>query len=180
MLSQLHTSMFCAIDRQLYSTTNYSDLRWIISYWSLNCRPLYLYLWTLYRSSTACNPNWFIYFTPSKFFIIFFLICRCRLKAKGGSIWFSGSKPPSLSIRYLAIKKYLKKLPPQPYLIDKDENCYDQGCNDIGVVIATKWRYYLFYLQPYFPALGTVLPKSITGAFSSNSRLNVREVLSHI
>ena len=38
----------------------------------------------------------------------------------------------------------------------------------------TKWRYYLFYLQKYFS--GTVLPKSFTGAFSSNSRLDVREV----
>ena len=54
--------------------------------------------------------------------------------------------------------------------------CYNQGCNDIGVVIATKWRYYLFYLQNYFSAMGTVLPKSFTGVFSSNSRLNVREV----
>ena len=36
--------------------------------------------------------------------------------------------------------------------------CYDQGCNDIGVVIATKWRYYLFYLQQYISALGTVPP----------------------
>ena len=34
-----------------------------------------------------------------------------------------------------------------------------QGCNDIGVIIATKWRHYLFYLQK-----GTVLPKSFTGA----------------
>ena len=50
--------------------------------------------------------------------------------------------------------------------------CYDQGCNDIGVVIATKWRHYLFYLQQYFSALGTVLPKSFTGAFSSNSHLD--------
>ena len=53
--------------------------------------------------------------------------------------------------------------------------CCDQGCNDIGVVIATKWSHYLLYLQQYF-SLGTVLLKSITGAFSSNSRLDVREV----
>ena len=56
------------------------------------------------------------------------------------------------------------------------KTCYDQGYNDIGVVIATKWRHYLFYLQPYFSALGAVLPKSFTGAFSSDSRLDVREV----
>ena len=40
--------------------------------------------------------------------------------------------------------------------------CYDQGCNDIGVVMATKWCHYLFYLQQYFSTLGTVLPKSFT------------------
>ena len=54
--------------------------------------------------------------------------------------------------------------------------CYDQGCNEIGVVIATKRRHYLFYLQQYFSALGTVLSKSFTGAFFYNSRLDVREV----
>ena len=31
--------------------------------------------------------------------------------------------------------------------------CYDQGYNDIRVVIATKWPHYLLYLQPYFSAL---------------------------
>ena len=56
-------------------------------------------------------------------------------------------------------------------LLDKDEN----GCNDIGVVIATKGSHYLLCSQQYF-SVGTVLPKSITGAFSSNSRLDVREV----
>ena len=56
------------------------------------------------------------------------------------------------------------------------EICYDQGCNDIGVVIATKLCHYLFYLQQYLSALGAVLRKSFTRAFSSNSRLDVREV----
>ena len=41
--------------------------------------------------------------------------------------------------------------------------------------MATKGRHYLLCLQQYF-SVGTVLPKSITGAFSSNSRLDVREV----
>ena len=72
-------------------------------------------------------------------------------------------------------KQRFGKLPPQLYQI-KMKICYDQGCNDIGVVIATKWRYYLFYLQQYISALGTVLRKSFTGAFSSNSSLDVREV----
>ena len=53
------------------------------------------------------------------------------------------------------------------------KNFYHQGYNDIWVVIATKWCHYLCYWQPYFLALGTVLPKSFTRAFSSNSCLNV-------
>ena len=47
---------------------------------------------------------------------------------------------------------------------------------DTGVVITTRWCYYLFYLQQCFSSLGTVLPNSFTGAFSSNSHLDVREV----
>ena len=31
------------------------------------------------------------------------------------------------------------------------------SCDDIGVVIPANWRHYLFYLQPYFSALGIVL-----------------------
>ena len=50
---------------------------------------------------------------------------------------FQGQYLPSLSIIYLAINKVLEKLPPQLYQI-KMKICYDQGCNDIGVVIATK------------------------------------------
>ena len=53
---------------------------------------------------------------------------------------------------------------------------HEQGFNDIGIVIATKWRHCLFYLQQYFSALGTVPTKLFTGAFFSNSRLDVREV----
>ena len=39
--------------------------------------------------------------------------------------------------------RLVASLQPQLYL-DKDENgnCYDQGYNDIGVVIAAKWRHY--------------------------------------
>ena len=47
----------------------------------------------------------------------------------------------------------------------KVEICYDQDYNDIGVVIATKRGHWLLYLQLYFSALGTFLPKSFTGAF---------------
>ena len=56
-------------------------------------------------------------------------------------------------------------------VLDKDKNLLRSGrCSDIGVIIATKWRYYLFYLQEYISALGTALSKSFTIAFSSNSR----------
>ena len=87
---------------------------------------------------------------------------------------FQGQYLPSLSINYVAINKVLEKLPPQLYKI-KMKICYDQGCNGIGVVIATKC-YYLFYLQQYISTLATVLPKLFTGTFFFNSGLNVREV----
>ena len=58
---------------------------------------------------------------------------------------FSGSIPPNFEHNYVAI---------------------DKGFNDIGVVIATKWRHCLFYLQQYFLALGTVPTKSFTATFS--------------
>ena len=38
------------------------------------------------------------------------------------------------------------------------------------------YRGYLFYLQQYISALGTVLRKLFTGAFSFNGSLDVREV----
>ena len=50
---------------------------------------------------------------------------------------FQGQYPPSLRINYATINKDLENLPPQLYQI-KMKICYDQGYNDIGVVIATK------------------------------------------
>ena len=50
---------------------------------------------------------------------------------------FQGQYLPSLSINYVALNKELEKLPPQLYQI-KMKICYDFGCNDIGVVVATK------------------------------------------
>ena len=52
---------------------------------------------------------------------------------------FQGQYRPSLSINYVAINEHLKKLPPQMYEI-KRKICHDQGCSDIRVVIAMKWR----------------------------------------
>ena len=42
-----------------------------------------------------------------------------------------------LSVNYVAINKDLEKLTPQLYYI-KMKICYDQGYNDIVVVVATK------------------------------------------
>ena len=56
------------------------------------------------------------------------------------------------------------------------EQKYDKGLNDIAVVVAAEWRHYLFYVQQYFSALGTVFPKSFKKAFSNNSSLDVREI----
>ena len=52
-------------------------------------------------------------------------------------IVFQGQYLPSLSINYVAINNVLEKLPPQLYYV-KMKICYDQGCNGIGVAIATK------------------------------------------
>ena len=95
---------------------------------------------------------------------------------------FSGSIPSKFEHKLRRHKQTFGKIPTTIVLQIKMKICCDQGCNDIGVVIATKWSHYLLCLhmalglQQYF-SVGTVLPKlAITGAFSSNSRLDVREV----
>ena len=83
---------------------------------------------------------------------------------------FSGSIPAKFEHKLRRHKQTFGKIA-TTVVLDKDEN----GCNDIRVAIAKKGRHYLLCLQQYF-SVGTVLPKSITGAFFSNSRLDVREV----
>ena len=72
---------------------------------------------------------------------------------------FSGSIP-SLSINYVAINKHLESC-------IKMKSCHHQGCNDIGVVIATKWLHYLFYFSN--DSRDGNLTKSFTGAFFANT-----------
>ena len=85
-----------------------------------------------------------------------------------------GQYLPSLIIYYVPVNKDFSGKIATTAVLD---NLFWSGLqNDVGVAIATKWRHYLFYLQPYFSALGTVLPKSLTEAFSSNSRFDVCEV----
>ena len=91
---------------------------------------------------------------------------------------FQGQHLPRLSINFVVINKDLEKLQTQLYYI-KVWFCDDQVYNDIRVVLSTKWRHNLFYLQLYFMALETVLPKSLTEAFFSflsNIRFDFREV----
>ena len=60
---------------------------------------------------------------------------KCQLKVARYS--FSRSIPPKFEHKLRRHKQRFGKLPPQLYQI-KMKICYDQGCNDIGVVIATK------------------------------------------
>ena len=99
----------------------------------------------------------------------------CNLVVKVARYSFSRSIPPKFERKLRRDKQRFGKID-TTVVLDKDKICYDQGCNDIGVVIATKWGHYLFYLQQYFLELGAVLPKSFTGVFSYNSGLGVREV----
>ena len=71
---------------------------------------------------------------------------------------FSGSIPPKFEHKLRRHKQRFGKI---AATVASD----DQGCSDIGVVIATKWRYYLFYLQQYFSALGSVPLKIVYGGF---------------
>ena len=102
-------------------------------------------------------------------------IVEARESLKVARYSFSRPIPPKFEHKIRFHKQSFGKIA-TTVVLDKMKICYDHGCNGIGVVIATKWRNYLFYLQNYFSALATVLPKSFRGVFSSNSRLNVREV----
>ena len=73
---------------------------------------------------------------------------------------FSGSIPAKFEHKLRRHKQTFGKIA-TTVVLDKDENLLRSGL--------------LLYLQQHF-SLGTVLPKSFTEAFSSNSRLDVREV----
>ena len=66
-----------------------------------------------------------------------FFFSLFKLKVARPSL--SGSIPPKFehNINYVSINKDLEKLPPQ-FCQTEMKICYDQGCNDIGFVIATK------------------------------------------
>ena len=66
-------------------------------------------------------------------------LCKYNVLLRWLDTVFQGQYLPSLSINYVAINKVLEKLRQQLYQI-KMKICYDQGCNGIGVVIATRLR----------------------------------------
>ena len=66
-------------------------------------------------------------------------LCKYNVLLRWLDTLFQGQYLPSLSINYVAINKVLEKFRPQLYQI-KMKICYDQGCNGIGVVIATRSR----------------------------------------
>ena len=49
---------------------------------------------------------------------------------------FSGPIPPKFEHKLRRPKQSFGKIA-NPVVLDEDEICYDQGCNNIGVVIAT-------------------------------------------
>ena len=57
---------------------------------------------------------------------------------------FSRSIPPKFELKLRRHKQSFGKIT-TTVVLDKDENLLWSGCNGIRVVIATKWRYYLFY-----------------------------------
>ena len=98
---------------------------------------------------------------------------RCMHDDKVARYSFSGSIPPPEFEHKLRRLRDLENCQ-HGCIIIKMKICQDQGCNDTGIVIATKWRHIL--LAAVSLGTGTVLPKSFTGTFFSNSHLNVREV----
>jgi len=66
---------------------------------------------------------------------------------------FWGEYLPSLSINHVGMSKDMGKRLPQLYYI-KMKISYDLGFIAIGVTMATKWRFFVFYLSLRFSVLG--------------------------
>ena len=54
--------------------------------------------------------------------------------------------PPKFEHKLRRHKRRFEKIA-TTVVLDKMKICYDQGCKDIGVVLAMEWCHYLFYLQ---------------------------------
>ena len=95
-------------------------------------------------------------------FLNFNMTCSilANLCLKGGSIGFFRVNTLPKFKHKLPVTKIWKKYPPQLY-----HTCHSNEMTPL-----------LFYLRPYFSAVETVFPKSFTGSFPSNSRLDVPAV----
>ena len=76
---------------------------------------------------------------------------------------------------YVTINKDLEKTATK-VVLDKDQNLLWSGWMTSELSKQRNVAINVFYLQQNISALETVLSKSFTGAFSSNSSLDVREV----
>ena len=84
---------------------------------------------------------------------------------------FSGSMPPKFEHKLRRHKQRFEKIS-TTVILDKNENLLSSG-------LQRHWSCHSNGMTPLpilLTALGTVLPKSLMEAFSSNSHLNVREV----
>ena len=88
---------------------------------------------------------------------------------------FSGSIPPKFEHKLRRHKQSFGKIA-TTVVLDEDENLLLSGLQRHRSCHSNEMTLLLFYLQQYISTLGTVLPKSFTGAFSSNSDLDVPEV----
>ena len=88
---------------------------------------------------------------------------------------FSGSTPPKFEHKLRRHKKRFGKIA-TTVVLNKEGNLLWSGLQWHRSCHSNEITPLPIYLQQYLSALGAVLPKSFTRAFSSNSRLDVREV----
>ena len=103
------------------------------------------------------------------------LILRQQLDGVKVSRYNSGSVPPKFEHKLHRHKQRFRKIA-TTVISDKDENLLWSRLQRHRSCHSNEMRLLPILLAAVFLGTGTVLPKSFTGAFSSNSRLDVREV----
>ena len=88
---------------------------------------------------------------------------------------FSASMPPKFEYKLRRHKQRFGKIA-TTVVLDKDEIFLWSGLQWHQSCHSNEMRPLSILLQQSFSALGTIVSKSFTGAFSSNSRLDVHEV----
>ena len=106
-------------------------------------------IWKPNKKSNICERNWAECSGKAKTIMrkcIFACVKVARLDFWG---WYL----PTLSINYVGMSKDMEKRLPQLYYI-KMKISYDLGFIAIGVVMAKKWRHYVFHLSLGFSVPG--------------------------